>query len=64
MTHVTEKTGSLKLHLNSWDAGVYQLKKLWYSDPALKAKWELLRLKHLRLAKQLQPGVYKYGFLK
>lgn len=64
VTHVNERGKSLKLHLDSWDAGVYQLKKLWYTNPDLKVKWELLRAKHLRLAKQLQPGVYKYGFLK
>jgi len=60
LTHVN----SLNLHLEAWDAGAYQLKKLWYTNPSLKAKWELLRLKHLRLAKQLQSGVYIYGFLK
>jgi|11_taG_2_1085331.scaffolds.fasta_scaffold00138_30 hypothetical protein len=63
-THVNEKGTSIKLHLEAWDAGVYQHKKLWYTSPALKAKWELIRLKHSRLANQLQPGVYKYGFLK
>jgi hypothetical protein len=60
VTHVN----SLNLHLEAWDAGVYQLKKFWYTNPNLKEKWEALRLKHLRLANQLQPGVYKYGFLK
>ena len=64
ITHVNEKGNSTKLHLEAWDAGVYQLKKFWHVNPLLKTKWDLLRKKHLRLAKQLQPGVYKYTFLK
>ena len=55
---------SLNLHLDAWDAGIYQLKKFWYTNPQFKEKWEALRVKHLRLAKQLKPGIYKYGFLK
>jgi hypothetical protein len=59
-------------HLRSWDAGVYQLKKLWKADGrhyaggvnTLEAKWEALSKKHKALASQLEHGVYTYGFLK
>ena len=50
------------LHLNAWDAGVYQLKNLWrdlYPD-----QWEALRVAHKGLARRLQDGVYTYGFLR
>ena len=61
---VIEKNKEIDLHLNAWDAGVYQHKKMWYTDPTLKAKWESLRVKHQQLAKSLEHGVYTFGFLK
>jgi hypothetical protein len=58
--HVSDKEPDL--HLNAWDAGVYQLKHLWkglYSE-----EWEKLRAAHKALAERLRPGVYDYGFLR
>lgn len=63
-TSVLEKGKSIDLHLQAWDAGVYQHKKLWATDPTLKAKWEALKVKHRQLAKDLEHGVYTFGFLK
>jgi len=63
-TSVLEKGKSIDLHLQAWDAGVYQHKKLWATDPTLKSKWEALKVKHRQLAKNLEHGVYTYGFLK
>jgi hypothetical protein len=63
-THVTEKGKNIDLHLGAWDAGIYQHKKMWYTDPVLKAKWNELREKHSKLAHNLKHGVYTYGFLK
>ncbi len=58
---IAHRTGlDTHLHLLSWDAGVYQLKTLWATDP----RWELIKEKHRRLATQLAVGVYTYGFLK
>jgi hypothetical protein len=62
--HVVERGKSIDLHLGAWDAGIYQHKKMWYTDPVLKAKWDALREKHSRLGKSLEHGVYSYGFLK
>jgi hypothetical protein len=64
VTHVTEKGRSINLHLEAWDAGIYQHKKLWATDPDLKSKWENLKIKHRQLAEKLKHGVYTYGFLK
>jgi|13_taG_2_1085334.scaffolds.fasta_scaffold00002_316 hypothetical protein len=61
---VIEKGKEIYLHLNAWDASVYQHKKMWYTDPTLKAKWESLRVKHQQLAISLEHGVYSFGFLK
>lgn len=61
---VIEKGKEIDLHLNAWDAGIYQHKKMWYTDPTLKSKWESLRVKHQQLAKSLEHGVYAFGFLK
>ena len=61
---VIEKNVSINLHLDAWDAGVYQLKKLWKSTPALKGQWDALNKKHKALASQLESGVYDFGFLK
>ena len=52
------------LHLTAWDAGVYQMKKLWNEEPALKGDWEALSKKHKLLASQLEGGVYTFGFLR
>jgi len=52
------------LHLTAWDAGVYQMKKLWNEKPALKGDWEALSKKHKLLASQLEGGVYTFGFLR
>ncbi len=62
--HVVERGKSTDLHLGAWDAGIYQHKKLWYTDPVLKARWDVLREKHSRLGKSLEHGVKTYGFLK
>lgn len=61
---VIEKNKSINLHLEAWDAGIYQHKKLWKANPPLKAQWDALNAKHKALATQLQDGVYTYGFLK
>ena len=61
---VIEKGKEIDIHLNAWDAGIYQHKKMWYTEPTLKAKWESLRVKHQQLAKSLEHGVYTFGFLK
>lgn len=49
-----------ELHLNTWDAGVYQLNKLLKGDE----EWEKFRAKFRQLAKSLEHGVYTFGFLK
>lgn len=59
-----EACGDESLHLKAWDAGVYQMKKLWNEEPALKADWEALNKKHKLLASQLEGGVYTFGFLR
>jgi len=48
------------LHLNSWDAGVYQLNKLLKGTP----EHEAFRAKCRELSKHLEHGVYTFGFLK
>jgi hypothetical protein len=48
------------LHLTSWDAGVYQLKKLLKGE----AEWEAIWAKFKQLEKSLEHGVYTFGFLK
>ena len=58
--HVSDKEPDL--HLNAWDAGVYQLKHLWRD--LFPAEWEELRAAHKALAERLRPGVYDYGFLR
>ena len=62
--HVVERGKSTDLHLGAWDAGIYQHKKLWYTDPVLKARWDVLREKHSRLGKSLGAWSKTYGFLK
>ena len=51
-----------KLHLNAWDAGLYQLKHLFRD--LFPTEWAELKEAHKALAARLQPGVYEYGFLK
>jgi hypothetical protein len=48
------------LHLQTWDAGIYQLKEIWRDDP----RWIEIKKKHKMLAEQLRHGVYTFGFLK
>jgi hypothetical protein len=50
------------LHLNAWDAGVYQLKHLWRE--LFPTEWAELKEAHKALASRLEAGVYEYGFLK
>lgn len=50
------------LHLNAWDAGVYQLKHLWRE--LFPTEWTELKEAHKALASRLEAGVYEYGFLK
>jgi hypothetical protein len=50
------------LHLNAWDAGVYQAKHLWRD--LFPTEWAELREAHRALAARLQDGVYDYGFLR
>jgi hypothetical protein len=52
------------LHLNTWDAGIYQHNKMWKNSTSLNLKWDALKTKHKQLAQQLKHGVYTYGFLK
>ena len=48
------------LHLLSWDAGVYQLRKLLKDTEDWKKMWA----KFKQLEQSLQFGVYEFGFLK
>jgi len=57
-------TADEELHLNTWDAGIYQHKQMWKDNKKLNPKWDTLKTKHKQLAKQLEQGVYHYGFLK
>jgi hypothetical protein len=54
--------GKPELHLEAWDAGVYQLKHLWRD--LFPDDWKALKAAHKELADELRPGVYTYGFLK
>lgn len=62
-SQITHEKG-LDLHLGSWDAGIYQLNKIWKQLPILNKKWEALKVKHRQLGKNLEHGVYTFGFLK
>jgi hypothetical protein len=57
---VTDKEPDL--HLNAWDAGVYQCKHLWRD--LFPTEWAALKALHKALADRLQDGVYDYGFLR
>lgn len=61
---VIENNKEVDLHLGAWDAGIYQHNKMWKTDLTLKAKWEALKVKHRQLGKNLEHGVYTFGFLK
>lgn len=50
------------LHLNAWDAGVYQLKHLWRD--LFPTEWAALKNAHKALSDRLRDGVYFYGFLR
>ena len=50
-----------ELHLNAWDAGVYQLKHLWRAE--FPEEWKELQVAFKVLEEKLRPGVYEYGFL-
>lgn len=50
------------LHLTAWDAGVYQLKRLWRD--LFPTEWAELKAAHKALASRLEAGVYDYGFLR
>jgi hypothetical protein len=52
----------LNLHLTSWDAGVYQLKRFW--KVKYESDWNNLINEHKKLEDRLRKGVYKFGFLK
>jgi hypothetical protein len=60
----THDAKGLELHLNAWDASIYQHKKLWATDAALTTEWSALKAKHKALAESLAEGVYTYGFLR
>ena len=50
------------LHLQAWDAGVYQLKPLW--QDLFPAEWQRIQDAHKTLAARLADGVYAHGFLR
>lgn len=54
-----------ELHLNTWDAGLYQLKHLWRDkELGFLPRWKELQKAVKDLKVVLAPGVYKFGFLK
>ena len=48
--------------INNWDAGFYQLKKLW--DERLKTDFSEFKEVYKNLADKMRPMVYELGFLK
>ena len=66
-TTATTKSG-LDMHLQAWDAGWYQIKKLLLipeMDQDIKDLYENeFQSLYRRLAEELYDGVYRYGFLK
>jgi hypothetical protein len=50
-----------ELHLQAWDAGIFQLKELWRDE--YPVEWKALQKDLKALADRLSPGVYTYGFL-
>jgi hypothetical protein len=57
-----------ELHLNTWDAGYLQLKKLWQDKKVWDGKnapgFDEFREKYLKFEKRMREGVYKFGFLQ
>lgn len=50
------------LHMNAWDAGVYQLKNFWNS--CYPQEWSEIKDLYKLLGGRLKEGVYSYGFLR
>ena len=50
------------LHLNAWDAGIYQMKYLWRE--LFPTEWKDVAEARKALRSRLQEGVYTYGFLR
>jgi len=50
------------LHLNTWDAGLYQIKHLFRD--LFPTEWAELQDAFRKLSARLEPGVYTYRFLK
>jgi hypothetical protein len=57
-----------KLHLNAWDAGYLQLKKLWQDKTVWNSKnapgFNEFREKYLKFEVRMRQGVYEFGFLQ
>lgn len=51
-------------HLNAWDAGWYQIKKLCAELPMMKDDMEEFKVLFKRLSDKMRPMVYELGFLK
>ena len=51
-------------HLNAWDAGWYQIKKLCSELPMMKDDMEEVKVLFKRLSDNMLPMVYELGFLK
>lgn len=55
-------------HLNAWDAGYAQLKRVWDDqakvDENFKARYNDFKLAYKQLAEELRPLVYELGFLR
>ena len=51
-------------HLNSWDAGWYQIKKLCAELPMMKDDMEEFKTLFKQLSDKMRPMVYELGFLK
>lgn len=51
-------------HLNAWDAGWYQIKKLCAELPMMKDDMEEFKTLFKRLSDKMRPMVYELGFLK
>ena len=48
-------------NLQAWDAGYYQLKKLWREYPEL---WKEFQEAYKKLEDKMRPMVYELGFLR
>lgn len=56
--------GHPEYHLNAWDAGWYQIKKLCAELPMLKSDMEDFKALFKILSDKMRPMVYELGFLK